>query len=134
MPIFARLVIVLPALLLGACAEIGSRPDASLSGSVEYPANVTLPANVSLRVTLLDASAGAEPVAEVVMEGTRPPSRYELRYDPRAVDSSHRYEVEAHLGGDGRLLLLTAERYPVITGEGGSRADIVLRPPAVATP
>ena len=131
MPALARAMTVLLPLLLVACAQVGSRPDAGLTGTVAAPPGTTLPASVSLRVTLLDVGVdlGAEPIAEVTMDNPRLPVNFAIGYDPRAIDDTHRYLLQAQLTGDGRLLLLTTDEYAVITQGHPRHADIVLAAP-----
>ena len=126
-----RALSVLLSLLLVACAQVGSRPDANLTGSVDVPPGTTLPAAVSLRVTLLDASvaSGAGPVAEITIDNATLPARFAVRYDPRAIDATHRYLLQAQLTGDGRLLMLTADEHAVITQGNPDHTDIVLTRP-----
>ena len=117
---------------LSACAEVGSRPDASVSGVVVSSAPLTLPADAMLRVTLLDVSrpgVGADPVAEVEIEGPQLPEPFNLRYDSRAIDASHAYVVQAQVTAGGELVLLTTGVHAVITDGNPSRVDIVVSRP-----
>lgn len=127
----SRCLLLLLPLFLAGCAQVGSRPDASVTGTVTYLERIALPSGSLLRVTLLDVSDGAEPVAEVEIAEPRVPVAFNLRYDPRAIDSQHRYLVQAQISVDGRLLFLTTEEHAVITGDAGTRAHITVRRPGV---
>lgn len=131
MPAFARALCLTLPLLLAACAQVGSRPDAAVTGTVSAPSGVALPESVSLRVTLLEVGGdgGAEPVAEVTIDNARLPARFTLGYDPRAVDEARLYLLQAQLTGGGRLLLLTADTHAVITQGNPSDVDMVLLAP-----
>lgn len=131
MKAFMRALSIILSLLLAACAQVGSRPDAGVTGTASAPPGMTLPDSVSLRVVLMDVSvdSGAEPVAEVTIDDARLPARFALGYDPRAVDETHWYLLQAQLTGNGRLLLLTDEEHAVVTQGNPSHVDMVLQTP-----
>ena len=123
------LLVLLSMLLLAGCAEIGSRPEASVTGTVTYLERIALPDGALLRVTLLDMDAGPAPVAEVEIPQPSVPVAFNLRYDPRAIDAARTYAVQAQIAAAGRLLFLTVDEHRVITGGAGRRVHIVLRRP-----
>lgn len=128
--VFGPLWLLALSLLPVACADIGSRPDAALTGSVTLATAAALPADARLRVTLLAAGAdGAlDPIAEVEMITERLPVAFELRYDPRAIDAAQRYLLQATLTGNGLLLMLTEEPYPVLTLGNPQTVELELHP------
>ena len=115
---------------LVACAEVGSRPDASVSGAVVNDEVGALPPGAVLRVTLLDVSredVSADPIAEVEIEAPQLPAPFLLRYDSRAIDSTHTYVVQAQISAGGELLLLTTDVHAVITLGNPSQLQVDVR-------
>jgi hypothetical protein len=61
------------------------------------------------------------------------PIPFRIPFDPGRIDSSHRYVIRARLTGDGRVLFLTDQAYPVLTQGAGREVQLTLAPVTVAT-
>lgn len=103
-----------------------------ITGTVTYRERIALPATAVVMVRLLDASR--QDVAAVLIgeqliptQGRQVPFRYAIPYDPDAIDARGRYIVQARIEDRGRLRFVTDRAYAVITQQGGTRADLVLK-------
>lgn len=118
-------------LLAAGCAEVGSRPVASLDGQVMWPPGVVVGRGATLRVTLLDVSRPGEaaPVAVLVEHARSSPERFSLNYDPAAIEAQHRYVVEASVHRAGRLVLISQAPQEVFKAGGAHRVVLKLVAP-----
>jgi putative lipoprotein len=132
----AKVSAVIGALLLSIVAGCGpyqgAAPSrAAVTGSVTYRERSALPPDAVVRVQLSDVSrqdAAAIPVAQVTLSpaGRQVPLPFELRYDPKAIDSTHTYAVRATIESGGRLIYTTTTASTVITRGRPAHADLVL--------
>lgn len=132
----ARLSVVVGALLpliVAGCGPYHGTPPsrASVTGSVTYRERSALPPDAVVRVQLSDVSrqdAAAIPVAQATLTpaGRQVPLPFELRYDPKAIDSTHTYAVRATIESGGRLIFTTTTASTVITRGRPTHVDLVL--------
>jgi putative lipoprotein len=132
----ARLSVVVGALLpliVAGCGPYHGTPPsrASVTGSVTYRERSALPPDAVVRVQLSDVSrqdAAAIPVAQATLTpaGQQVPLPFELRYDPKAIDSTHTYAVRATIESGGRLIFTTTTASTVITRGRPTHVDLVL--------
>jgi putative lipoprotein len=132
----ARVAAVVGALLpliVADCGPYHGTPPsrAAVTGSVTYRERSALPPDAVVRVQLSDVSrqdAAAIPVAQVTLTpaGRQVPLPFELRYDPKAIDSTHAYAVRATIKSGGRLIFTTTTASTVITRGRPTHADLVL--------
>lgn len=106
-------------------------PRPQVSGTVTYLQRIALPDSAFVRVQLLDVTVPDAPttiVAEQVYStnGAQVPLAFNLSYSRGAVQETRRYSVTARITDrDGRLLFVSDEHVPVITG-GSPTSDIEL--------
>ena len=120
-------------LIVAGCGPYhGTTPSrAAVTGSVTYRERSALPPDAVVRVQLSDVSrqdAAAIPVAQATLTpaGRQVPLPFELRYDPKAIDSTHTYAVRATIESDGRLIFTTTTASTVITRGRPTHVDLVL--------
>lgn len=122
---FALLIIV------GACAATPPKHDV-VRGSATLSEPIALPATASFEAVLEDisrADAAATPVGNSRLDPAgQPPLRFEIDYDRKVIDPSHRYAVRARIMADDRVIFTSDRVYPVLTGGAGDKVDIVMRP------
>jgi putative lipoprotein len=123
---------LLPLIVAGCSPYHGTPPSrAAVTGSVTYRERSALPPDAVVRVQLSDVSrqdAAAIPVAQVTLTpaGRQVPLPFELRYDPKAIDSTHTYAVRATIESGGRLIFTTTTASTVITRGRPTHVDLVL--------
>jgi putative lipoprotein len=123
---------VLPLIVAGCGPYHGTPPSrAAVTGSVTYRERSALPPDAVVRVQLSDVSrqdAAAIPVAQMTLTpaGRQVPLQFELRYDPKAIDSTHTYAVRATIESGGRLIFTTTTANTVITRGRPTHVDLVL--------
>ena len=136
---------LLPLIVAGCGPYHGTPPSrAAVTGSVTYRERSALPPDAVVRVQLSDVSrqdAAAIPVAQATITpaGQQVPLPFELRYDPKAIDSTHTYAVRATIESGGQLIFTTTTVSTVITRGRPTHVDLVLarvpgRTPAPAAP
>jgi putative lipoprotein len=119
-------------LIVVACGPYHGTPSrAAVTGSVTYRERSALPPDAVVRVQLSDVShqdAAAVPVAQTTLTpaGREVPLPFELRYDPKAIDSTHTYAVRATIESGGRLIFITTTANLVITRGRPAHVDLVL--------
>ena len=113
--------VLLPLIVAGCGAYHGTPPSrAAVTGSVTYRERSALPPDAVVRVELSDVSrqdAAATPVAQVWLltpAGRQVPLPFELRYDSKAIDSTHGYAVRATIESGGRPIFTTTTASRVI--------------------
>jgi putative lipoprotein len=123
---------LLPLIVAGCGPYHGTPPSrAAVTGSVTYRERSALPPDAVVRVQLSDVSrqdAAAIPVAQATLTpaGPQVPLPFELRYDPKAIDSTHTYAVRATIESGGRLIFTTTTLSTVITRGRPTHVDLVL--------
>jgi len=136
---------LLPLIVAGCGPYHGTSPShAAVTGSVTYRERSALPPDAVVRVQLSDVSrqdAAAIPVAQATITpaGRQVPLPFELRFDPKAIDSTHTYAVRATIESGGQLIFTTTTVSTVITRGRPTHVDLVLarvpgRTPAPASP
>jgi len=122
-------------IVVGACAANPPKHD-SVRGSATFTDQVELPAGASFEAVLEDVSradAAATPVGNSRLDPAgQPPFRFQIDYDRKVIDASHRYAVRARIMADGRVIFTSDTVYPVLTGGAGDKVDIILRPASVS--
>jgi putative lipoprotein len=112
-PIFLTLM----ATLMAACAHAPDNVRGSLDGEVFYLQRMALPPTATLTVSLQDVSLADAP-AQTLAKQSGPiqgqvPMPFHLTYDQKQVQQGHTYAVSARIEVDGKLLMLSTERYSV---------------------
>ncbi|WP_296178473.1 YbaY family lipoprotein [Pseudomonas sp. UBA1879] len=129
-----RLILALATTVLAACA--GHAPDnmkGTLDGEVFYLQRMALPPTATLKVTLQDVSLADAPAQTLASESGpikgQVPLPFHLTYDQQQVKPGHTYAVSARIEVDGKLLLISTERYTVdLTLEDKPRVKIRVNP------
>jgi putative lipoprotein len=102
-----------------------------IRGTAFYRERIALRPGAVLEVTLEDVSrmdVPAEVIASVRIENTgNPPFRFEIPYDPAAIDERHTYSVRARITADEALLFTTDQVYTVLTRGAGTEVELLLR-------
>lgn len=117
--------------LASPCAAKDAKPRATapptvITGEVTYVERIALLPGAAVRVRLLDVleSAPAEVVAERTIQPTGTiPIRFELPFNPRRIDPSHTYAVDARLTSGNREWI-TIKQHPVLTKGAPSTVSI----------
>lgn len=103
---------------------------AVISGTATYRERMLLPPGSRLEVGLQDVSLADAPAITLAMQRIddpgAPPFKFQLEYDPAAIDPSHTYAVRATIRNDGRLMFTTDTVYPVLTRAAGTSVDLLL--------
>ena len=123
------------ALLLAACGDAGkdgARAMPAITGTVSFDQRVTVPADATLNVRLVDAS-NVNQKAQTVASTTvgplgRPPIAFAVEYEKGRIDSARNYTIEADIRQGTDVLFLTGARYLVLTQGKGNHVDLVLIP------
>ncbi|MBN1145882.1 MAG: YbaY family lipoprotein [Anaerolineales bacterium] len=126
--------IVVDPFLEAAGAASDSPAAASVSGSVTYREQFTMPADAVVFVQLVDATAADAPVQviddQTIANPGQIPVPFNLIYDPQAIDEARTYVVKARIAdGAGKLLFETRAEYPVLTqGRPNMGVEVVVEP------
>ena len=103
---------------------------AVISGTATYRERMLLPPGSQLEVGLQDISLADVPAITLATQRIddpgAPPFKFQLEYDPAAIDPSHTYAVRATVRNDGRLMFTTDTVYPVLTRDAGTSVDLLL--------
>lgn len=106
---------------------------AAVSGMVTYRERIALTPEAVVRVQIEDSSRADAPaivIGEQVIESPgQVPIAFSVEYDPAAIDPTHRYTLRVRItDGDGTLLFINTESYPVITsGSPGRDIEVLVR-------
>lgn len=101
-------------------------------GSVRYRQRIALPPDAVVRVIIQDVSqAEGTPKSfadeEIPAKGHQVPIKFAVKYDPAAIDPTHRYTIRAKITSGGRLMFTSTNTYPVLTqGAPTDNVDIDL--------
>jgi putative lipoprotein len=114
---------------LASPAQSSANPSPSamhvLKGSIRYHQRVALPDDAAVRVIIQEISTDgtAKSLAEqdIPTKGHQMPIKFAVKFDPAAIDPSHRYEIVAKITSGGRLMFTSTNTYPVLTQ--GAPAD-----------
>ena len=134
MNVVFRVMVLVAALAVGACASLGSdEGSATVTGRAIYPLHRPLPPNSVLRVQLLDVSrqdVRPQLISEttIPLEGKHPPIAFSLTYRLEAIKPSHAYSARATISVGNRLLFTTTQSYPVITRNAPTDISVHLHP------
>ena len=103
----------------------------SVSGTVVYRERVALPPDAAIEVKLQDvpgAGGTAHTIAESVFAsgGKQVPIAFQLSYNPADINPAHKYQVQANIRVNGKLMFTGVIPYLVITQGEPSRVDLLL--------
>jgi len=125
----------LPALILlaGCGGSTGPVMPNEVTGAVVYREPIQLPPGAALYVSLVDLSAEDQAtrlVGGVTLpaEGRQPPLPFTIRFDPKTIDPTHTYALQAQVSSGGKPLLTTTEAHLVLTGGRPSSLEVTLHP------
>ncbi|WP_133751861.1 YbaY family lipoprotein [Pseudomonas sp. LP_7_YM] len=112
-----HLILTLMTTVLAACAHTPDTPSGTVDGEVFYLQRMALPPTATLKVTLQDVSLADAPAQTLASESGpikgQVPLPFHLTYDHKQVKEGHTYAVNARIEVDGKLLLISTERYAV---------------------
>ncbi len=112
-PVFLTLI----ATLLAACAHAPNNVQGSLDGEVFYLQRIALPPTATLTVSLQDVSRADAPAQTLAKQSgpikNQVPLPFHLTYDQKQIQQGHTYAVSARIEVDGKLLMISTERYNV---------------------
>jgi putative lipoprotein len=111
------ILLTLMATLLAACAHAPDPVSGKVDGEVFYLQRIALPPTATLTVTLQDVSVADAP-AQTLARQSGPiqgqvPLPFHLTYDQKQIQDGHTYAVNARIEVDGKLLMISTERYSV---------------------
>lgn len=109
----------------------------SVSGTVTYRQRIALAPNALVQVQLQDVSkqdTAAVVIGEQIIptQGRQVPFPFEINYNPKTINPSNTYTVQARIFVDNRLRFINTTSYPVITKGNPHKVEIVLN--AVGNP
>lgn len=112
-----HILLTLLATVLAACAHAPDNLPGSVDGEVFYLQRMALPPTATLKVSLQDVTLADAP-AQILASQNGPikgqvPLPFHLTYDQKQVQPGHTYSVSARIEVDGKLLMLSTERYTV---------------------
>jgi putative lipoprotein len=112
-----HVLLTLAATLLAACAGAPENLPGTVDGEVFYLQRMALPPTATLKVTLQDVSLADAP-AQTLASQSGPikgqvPLPFHLTYDQKQIKPGHTYVISARIEVDGKLLLISTERYAV---------------------
>lgn len=112
-----KLSLTLLTMLLAACTHAPDNLRGSLDGEVFYLQRIALPPTATLTVSLQDVSLADAP-AQTLAKQSGPiqgqvPMPFHLTYDQKQIQQGHTYSVSARIEVDGKLLMISTERYSV---------------------
>ncbi|MEN4750577.1 MULTISPECIES: YbaY family lipoprotein [Pseudomonas] len=112
-----HILLTLMTTVLAACAHAPDNLPGSVDGEVFYLQRMALPPTATLKVTLQDVSLADAP-AQILASQNGPikgqvPLPFHLTYDQKQVQPGHTYSVSARIEVDGKLLMISTERYTV---------------------
>lgn len=116
--------------LLGAVAAMPATAASTISGSASYRERIALPPQAVFEATLEDISRADAPAT--VLGRTRmaspgqPPIRFQIEYDPAAIETRHRYVLRARITLDGQLMFTTDTLQAVQLGGDTPAVDLLL--------
>jgi len=121
-------------------AQNGSTPaasqtnaaQASLSGTIAYRERIALPPDAAIEVKLQDVSASngmANTIAESVFSpgGKQVPIPFQLSYNPADINPAHKYQLQANIRVNGKLMFASSLPYPVLTQGAPSQVAMMLQ-------
>ncbi|TDV54304.1 putative lipoprotein [Pseudomonas graminis] len=112
-----HILLTLLTTVLAACAHAPDNLPGSVDGEVFYLQRMALPPTATLKVSLQDVTLADAP-AQILASQNGPikgqvPLPFHLTYDQKQVQPGHTYSVSARIEVDGKLLMLSTERYTV---------------------
>ena len=127
----SRWMIGICAVLLAACSDHEEsvpeqEPDNSLmrviSGEVWYRERITLPPGAEVIVRLEDQSRADAPATVItdythIIDGSGPPYKFRLVYDPTAIDDRMTYGLRARIEHERKLMFTSTEHIDPFAGE-----------------
>lgn len=102
---------------------------AQVTGSAGYRERIAIPDGGQLVVELRDVSRADAPsilLSQQRFAHTGVPQEFTLSYDPALIDDRMIYALSARIELDGDVWFRTDTHYPVLTRNGGDRADLML--------
>ncbi len=112
-----HILLTLMTTVLAACAHTPDNLPGSVDGEVFYLQRMALPPTATLKVSLQDVTLADAP-ARILASQNGPikgqvPLPFQLTYDQKQVQPGHTYSVSARIEVDGKLLMISTERYTV---------------------
>lgn len=112
-----HILLTLMTTVLAACAHAPDNLPGSVDGEVFYLQRMALPPTATLKVTLQDVSLADAPAQILASQNGlikgQVPLPFHLTYDQKQVQPGHTYSVSARIEVDGKLLMISTERYTV---------------------
>lgn len=112
-----HILLTLMTTVLAACAHAPDNLPGSVDGEVFYLQRMALPPTATLKVTLQDVSLADAPAQILASQNDlikgQVPLPFHLTYDQKQVQPGHTYSVSARIEVDGKLLMISTERYTV---------------------
>jgi len=104
----------------------------SVSGTITYRERMALPPDAAIEVKLQDVSGQngtPNTVAESVFAsaGKQVPISFQLSYNPSDISPAHKYQVQANIRVNGKLMFTGVIPYLVITQGAPSHVDLLLQ-------
>jgi putative lipoprotein len=112
-----HLLLTLMTTVLAACAHAPDNLPGTVDGEVFYVQRMALPPTATLEVTLQDVSLADAPAQTLASQkgpiNGQVPLPFHLTYDQKQIQQGHTYAVSARIEVDGKLLMISTERYTV---------------------
>lgn len=102
----------------------------AISVTATYRERIMPPPDARLVAVLQDVSRADAPAIEVarteIANAGAPPYRFEIEYDPDAIDPTHRYAVRSTLWAGDHMMFTTDTHVPVLTYGAPDRAEVIM--------
>jgi putative lipoprotein len=112
-----HLLLTLMTTVLAACAHAPDNLPGTVDGEVFYGQRMALPPTATLEVTLQDVSLADGPAQTLASQKgpikNQVPLPFHLTYDQKQIQQGRTYAVSARIEIDGKLLMISTERYTV---------------------
>ena len=129
--LLSGILLSLVAAVMVTLVGVARAQEAAVTGTALYRERIALSPDAVFEATLEDVSrvdAKAEIIGRTRLDDPgQPPFAFTIRYDAARIDPRHRYSIRARITHADRLLFITDQAYPVITGGAASTVSLVLR-------
>ncbi|SFC49357.1 YbaY family lipoprotein [Tropicimonas isoalkanivorans] len=103
----------------------------TITGSVTYLQRMMLPPDAVVEIAFEDVSLADAPARTLAVyripEPQAPPYPFAFAYTPSQIDPANRYGLRATVRVGEKLLMTTDTAYPVLTHDGGTEVEMLLK-------
>ena len=129
---FVLVLVPLVASLFAGCTMKREKNTMStVTGTVTFLQRIALPPDAEVRlrledISLQDAPAGVIGEQTITAKGKQVPFAFAIEYDPKVIEESHSYSVQAEIYVGGERKYMTTQSYPVLTRGATANVDVIV--------